>query len=222
MPTPATNRIAVFDLDGTLIDAFGDIASAINVPLRKRGLPLFDRESVHRLVGDGVRKAVERATPMLAPEEQAIALREVEEYYFEHPADEAIVYPGIFHLLEVLSDWGVRMAVLSNKPHPMTIRTCEHLGLTKYFQEIHGEDPPRMPRKPDAAGLLGIIERLGGDRAVMVGDAQPDGEVARNAGIPFVACLWGTRTREQLAPTNPVAWATQPVDLERILLEVLG
>jgi phosphoglycolate phosphatase len=52
---------AVFDLDGTLVDTLGEIASALNRVLRKHGRAVLEKDIVRDLVGKGPRTLVERA-----------------------------------------------------------------------------------------------------------------------------------------------------------------
>ncbi len=220
MPREET-RLAVFDLDGTLVDAFEDIAEAINTPLRKRGYPEHSVDSIKRMVGEGAGKLIERATPGMEPEMVEEVRQEMLAKYIESPADNAAIYPGVFDLLEDLLDWGIVMGILSNKPHEMTVKTCEVLGLSRYFQDIVGEDAEASPRKPDPMGLESMIERAGATRAVLIGDGAADGQVAQNAGVPFIACLWGTRNREQLAEFAPVGFAESPAELEKLITDTL-
>jgi phosphoglycolate phosphatase len=218
-----TNTAVIFDLDGTLIDAFQDIANAINRPLAARAMPTHDIVAIRNLVGEGAGKLIERAVPANTDAETLAAIRaEMMEWYREHPADHAFVYDGIVAVLEALRNAGIPMGVLSNKPHPMTLRTCNDLGITAYFADIAGELGPEVPRKPDPLGLRLQLERIGADSAIMVGDGRPDGEVAIATGSPFVAVTWGTRTAEQLAPYNPIATADQPAELVPILERLLG
>ncbi len=215
-------RAAIFDLDGTLIDAFSDIANAVNHPLAARGLPTHTVAAIRTFVGDGVGKLMDRAMPPGLPEEETAAIRaEMMTYYRQHPADNATVYEGVFPLLESLKDWGVLLTILTNKPQAMTDRTCDQLGLTRYFDDIRGENGDQTPRKPDPRGLLEQLADIRAERALIIGDGVPDAQVAHAAQLPFVACLWGTQTRDQLAPHEPVAYATAPPDLEGIVLDLL-
>lgn len=212
----------IFDLDGTLVDAFSDIAEAVNVPLRARGIAPHSMETIKRMVGDGAGKLLDRAAPMLPPEDQAAFRKEMLEYYYAHPADQAFVYEGIFPLLESLRAAGVPMGILTNKPHPMTVKTCEQMALTEYFQDISGIQVEGGLRKPDPRSLREQLARLGVSRGIMVGDGVPDGQVAEATGQPFVAVLWGTRGRAELEAFSPAAVAEQVGDLESILFSLLG
>ena len=214
-------RALIFDLDGTLIDAFADIQAAINGPLSRRGLPTHDLDSIRSMVGDGAGKLIERASPAADVEMLAEITREMMDYYYQHPADLAFVYTGVFPMLDRLRALDIPMGILSNKPHPMTLKTCDQHGLGDYFQRIQGENGSASPRKPDPRALLGLRDELGVEEVIMIGDGVPDGKVAAAAGMPFVACLWGTRTREQLAEFSPVAVAEDVLELSDILTKMV-
>lgn len=216
------SQVVVFDLDGTLVDAFADIAVAVNAPLVKRGFPAYGVDVIRSMVGDGTGMLLQRATPEELMDDFDVIKEEMHAQYLAHPATLATVYDGIFPVLEALKARGVKMAALTNKPHAMTLKTCDEMGLTPYLDEMIGENAPLVPRKPDPGGLLGILERLGATSSCMVGDGKPDGEVALNAKVPFVACLWGTKIREELAVYNPVTWAETPDDLTEAILGALG
>ena len=219
----ASNRAVVFDLDGTLVDAFSDIAAAVNVPLAARGYRTHSVQEIKRMVGDGAGKLIERAAPPgLSPHETRAIFEEMMTHYREHPADLAVVYPGVFPLLQRLADSGIRLAVLSNKPHPMTLKTCDDLGLTKYFDDILGEVTGQYPRKPDPRGLQAQLQRLGARTSIMVGDGIPDAQVANAARIPFIGCLWGTRNADELSRFNPVGLAQTVDDLGPLILDGLN
>ena len=53
----------IFDLDGTLLDTLGDLATSVNYALRTHGMPEHSIDDVRRFVGNGVRKLMERAVP---------------------------------------------------------------------------------------------------------------------------------------------------------------
>lgn len=216
------SRAAIFDLDGTLVDAFADIAAALNAPLTARGFPPHSIDTIRGMVGDGAGKLVERATAGIDPDVVEDIHKEMMEHYHADPANQAKVYPGVFELLGDLLDWGIRLGVLSNKPHPMTVKTCEQMGLSKYFDEIVGESGAENPRKPDPAGLRAMIQRMNADKVVYIGDGNADGQVTANANVPFIACLWGTRDRAQLAEYNPIAFAETPSELHALILDALS
>jgi phosphoglycolate phosphatase-like HAD superfamily hydrolase len=73
--------------------------------------------------------------------------------------------------------------VLTNKPRKPSEAILRGLGLFDLFDDLVGGDGP-LPRKPDPAGLLKLVEDAGVTAAatLMVGDSAIDHETARRAG----------------------------------------
>jgi len=201
-------RLAIFDLDGTLVDSVDDLAAAVNHALALVGLPLRSREEVRSFVGDGARVLLERAVgPRRDRLEEALAAWR--EHYQAHLLDHTRPYPGI---PEALAAAGRTLAVQTNNPGPMARRILEGLGLLDRFAVVLGGG--EAPAKPDPAGARAILERLGGrpEEAVFVGDSPVDVATARNAGLTFVGVAWGLAPAAELVragAVNVVARAEQ-------------
>lgn len=194
-----TLRGVVFDLDGTLVDAFGDIAAAVNHGLAVLDLPTHSVKIIRSFVGNGVTRLAERA---LGPDHADLAPRLAEllvEYYRQHPADHARPYPGAVETLDALRRGGLRIAVLSNKRHELSALVLDRLGLTPRIDLLVGEGA-EIGRKPDPRGFLQVAEEFGvsPEELLMVGDGEPDALVARNVGAPFVGVSWGLLPAAQL------------------------
>ena len=206
-------RLGIFDLDGTLIDSVEDIAAAVNHALGRVGLPLRGRDEVRSFIGDGARVLLERA---VGPHRDRLeeALSAWREHYQAHLLDHTRPYPGI---AEALARAGRTLAVQTNKPGPMARRILEGLGLLDRFVLVlgGGEAPP----KPDPAGALGILERVGvrPEEAIFVGDSLVDLATARNAGLTFVGVAWGLVPRADLARGGAVNLVDRADDLARWL-----
>lgn len=213
-PRPAV----IFDLDGTLLDAFEDIAAAVNHPLSAHGFATHSLAAVKEMVGEGAGRLLDRANAHVPQHLRTQIDAEMLAYYREHPADHARLYDGIVEVLQRLRAAGFALAVLSNKPLPMTLKTCDQLGLTPLLDDIVGENGAAAPRKPDPTALRAQLKRLNTDRALIVGDGSPDGEVAHRAGIPFLAVLWGTKTRADLAVWKPWAYVETVQEMEAAIL----
>ena len=107
-------RLAVFDLDGTLVNSLADLAAASNYGLRTLGFPEHPTEKFRYFVGNGVRKLCERVLPEDAKEYADRQYALFSEYYNTHNADQTRPYPGIKSLLHHLKDEGILLAVASN------------------------------------------------------------------------------------------------------------
>ena len=58
-----SEKIVIFDLDGTLLNTLSDLHDSTNYALRSVGLPERSIDEVRRFVGNGIRKLIERAVP---------------------------------------------------------------------------------------------------------------------------------------------------------------
>ncbi len=180
-------RLAVFDLDGTLVDSQLDLYRAVNHALRLVGLPERALPEVASFVGEGAAKLVERS---VAPRGDLFepALAAWWEHYEEHLLDHTVLYPG---LADLLARMPFPMAVHTNKPGAMARKILAGLSVVHRFVEIVGGD--EGPRKPDPAGTRAILERqqVMLEDSVMVGDSLIDLALARAVPMPFVAVGWG-------------------------------
>jgi phosphoglycolate phosphatase len=184
--------LAVFDLDGTLVDSAPDLHAALDRLIEARGLPPFSRAEVVGMIGDGAKVLVERALAARQQPFDAAALDRFLADYTAHSAVETRLFPGIEAALGTLAQDGWRMAVCTNKPVGPARDLLGALGLLDRFAAIGGGDSFPV-RKPDPAHLLATIEQAGGmgAGAVMIGDHRNDVAAARGAGIPCIFVGWG-------------------------------
>lgn len=193
-------KLAIFDLDGTLVDSLGDLADACNNGLKKFGYPVHELEKYRYFVGDGVLKLVERILPEEKRSEEDIAAlkAEFDSYYNVHFADKTHPYEGIVSLLDELSARGVKLAVASNKPDEFT-KAVVNVFFEGRFDMVVGKCPD-TEKKPAPDILLKIMDALdvSADETVMIGDTNVDIRTAKNAGVRSIGCLWGFRTAEEL------------------------
>ncbi|MBI1784664.1 HAD-IA family hydrolase [Candidatus Sumerlaeota bacterium] len=197
-------RLLIYDLDGTLLDAFEDIQIALNYGLAQCGLPTHPIEDVKRFVGDGIASLVKRALPAGREEKFDEVLPLVADYYRSHPAGTAKLYPGVKETLTALRAKGVKQAILTNKPHLIAVEACARLGLNALVDKVQGEDA-QHPLKPDprAALALARVFSAAPEDCAIVGDGKPDALLARAAGMKFVGCTWGMHTRPEIESFAP-------------------
>lgn len=206
-------KAALFDLDGTLTNTLNDIANAMNRSLRLHGLQEFSVNDYRYLVGDGIRKLAERACRGQTELEDSVR-EEYQAYYREHAQEQTTPYDGVNDMLTALRQQGIRLAVLSNKPHADTCAV-----VARYFPEI-GFEAVRgqiegTPVKPDPAGALAIAEEMGmkPDEFIYLGDTATDMQCAVNAGMRPIGVLWGFRTAEELLESGAQALIEHPSQL---------
>jgi len=214
------NKVAVFDLDGTLVDSAPDIHAAINRVLARRGLAPYGLAEVKRMIGDGTKVLVERALAGRGLGFDAAC-------HAEFVADDDISsarltapFEGIGEVLAALEAAGWRLAVCTNKPEGPARGLLGSLGLGGRFAAIGGGDSFPV-RKPDPAHLRATLAAAGGDAgsAVMIGDHRNDVLAAAGAGVPCIFAAWGYGPVE-MADGAPVA--ARPADLPGLIAALRG
>lgn len=185
-------KLAVFDLDGTLVDSAPDILSALNRLMGQRGLPAFDRAAVVAMIGDGVPALLRKAFSARGLEPDAAALASFTEDYTAHAAAETRPFDGIPEALAALEAAGWRLALCTNKPAAATRELLGPLGLLGRFAALGCGDSFAM-RKPDPRHLLETIAAAGGTpgASVMIGDHHNDVAAAKGAGVTCLFVGWG-------------------------------
>lgn len=206
LPAPA---LAVFDLDGTLIDSAADIAWCLDHALRALDLPGRGEAEVRQWLGNGAERLVKRAlTGTLdgepEPEVYERAYRRFMELYAEHGEERTRVYPGVFEGLEFLRGRGVPLGCVTNKPARFTEPLLASLGLEPFFGLVISGDTLAR-RKPDPLPLLHAAERHGAPPAdcLMVGDSTNDVQAARAAGFRIACVRYGYNHGRDIAEERP-------------------
>jgi phosphoglycolate phosphatase len=192
-------RAVLFDLDGTLVDSLGDIATAMNHALAHHGLPTHPQQDYRRFVGEGVLQLVRRAAPAGREDLHPQVLATYHAYYDDHLFDRTLPYPGVPEVLAALAGDGVRLGVLSNKSDDFVKRLVARLLPGVSFAAVYGERAG-VPRKPDPTAALALAEELGvpPGECAFVGDTPIDMDTARAAGMYSVGVTWGFRSEVEL------------------------
>ena len=216
-------KAVFFDLDGTLVDTLCDLADSTNYALSKMGFPTHATEKFRYFVGDGVSKLIERALPedKRSSDIHKECLSIYKNYYKEHYLDKSCVYDGVSDLIEKLKEKGLRLAILSNKHHEMTVTVAQTLFAQDTFDVVYGQKE-NCPAKPDPQLMLQIMNELGVEpsEAVMIGDSGMDMAVAANAKCKGIGVLWGFRAEDELRENGADYIVAEPSEILKILEEI--
>jgi phosphoglycolate phosphatase len=214
-------KAVLFDLDGTLLNTLEDLADAVNRVLDQRGFPMHPLDAYRYFVGDGSLLLVKRALPGSKRDDAELVASCLDAFLDEYGRNWMVktkLYEGVATLLDVLTERGLKMVVLSNKKDEITKKTVS-LFLSKWkFEAVVGQRE-EVPTKPDPAGAMEIVRLLGiaPGEFVYVGDTAVDMKTAVAAGMLPVGALWGFRSREELLEGGASALISYPVGLLEVL-----
>ncbi len=219
-------RLAIFDLDGTLVNTITDLAASVSYALSRLGFPKRTISEYTRFVGNGTLKLVERSVPEEYKGDKAVVAQAhclFKEYYAEHFCDTSRVYDGMLSALNELRAGGIKLSVLTNKPDEFAGKIIQELFPNGMFCHVQGAKYG-VPKKPDPAAELEIMRILGEDPAhtVHIGDSDVDVFTAHNAGVACIGCSWGFRSRESLVEAGAEAIADKPAELCEIIARGLA
>lgn len=193
--------LAVFDLDGTLVDTAPDLTASLNHCLAYAGHPTVGIEDLRPHAGKGARAMLAygfgEAGVSLSVAEMDAAFDRFLRYYTGHIADHSVPFDGAVAALDRLECAGFLLAVCTNKFEAHARLLLAALGLEDRFAAICGADTFAR-RKPDPTHLLGTIDLAGGHpaHAVMIGDSPPDIEAAAASGVPSILMAFGYGSHE--------------------------
>ncbi len=209
-------QAAIFDLDGTLLDTLDDLADSANRVLRSLGLPEHPKDAYRYFVGEGMVRLIERILPpqQRDPATLARAVEAFREDYGRNWKNRSGMYDGIAAMLDGLAGAGLRLSILSNKPHEFTLVCVRDLLPGDMFAPVFGKRPG-VPAKPDPTAALEIASILKCPPAeiLYLGDTATDMETAVRAGMFAVGALWGFRDREELEQSGARVVADRPEDV---------
>ncbi len=210
----------IFDLDGTLLDTLEDLKNAVNHALGEMNFPARSLEEVRQFVGNGVAKLMERAVPAgTGPRETARALDIFKAYYEQHKMDTTAPYPGVMEMLKALKEKGCKLAVVSNK-FDGAVKGLVSDYFPGLMDAAAGENEAGgVPKKPDPAMVLRVMEELKAEKAVYIGDSDVDIQTAQNSGLPCISVTWGFRDKDFLTRHGAAAFVDAPTELVSLICE---
>ncbi len=208
-------KAVIFDLDGTLLNTLDDIADTVNEVLTSENIKPFKTEEYKYFVGEGLKSLFQKVTQDRCSDSQISTYCELfNQSYSKNWNRKTCLYPDIGDMLDRLIELGLKIGVLSNKPHYFTKKYVD------YFFEDYKVAPcfgqrEGVPKKPDPAGLLEIAQllQIETSQIIYVGDSSIDMLTGKAAGALTVGVSWGFRTTEELTAHGADVIIDKPLEL---------
>ena len=223
-------KLAIFDLDGTLLDTLSDLAGAVNFSLKAHGCPERSVEEIRAFISNGVRKLIERSLFITLDSKDTndyevrdrglfdAVFADFVQYYLDHVSDNTVPYSGMPELIARLKAAGMKTAVVTNKREDAATALMNHF-YPDGFDMVIGDGPDRE-RKPSPASLLLVMDSLGISKVdtVYIGDSDVDLKTAQNAQVEAILVTWGYRNTESLIAAGAQIIVDRPDELETMLM----
>lgn len=210
----------VLDIDGTLLDSnyHHSLAWARAFAHVGRDVPVW---RIHRCIGMGGDRLVAAVAGDEAEAKDGDRVRDRWEQEFDALIEETTLLDGARELLDALAERGLEVVLASSSiprhaEHPLELLDAERRA-DGWTTSEDAEDSKPHPELIEKA-----LERAGGGRAVMVGDAVWDVESATRAGLPTIGVRSGGTSAAELLEAGAVAVYDGPRDLLDHLDEALA
>lgn len=213
-------KIAIFDLDGTLLDTLQDLSDSTNYALESFGYPKRTTEEIRQFVGNGIEKLIERAVPAdISPDKRKQVLDRFKTHYAEHCEDHTAPYKGVTELLDHLTEKNLPIAVVSNKIDSAVQSLCRKYFGNRFVFAVGEREGIR--RKPYPDSVFEVLAKAGvlPSEALYIGDSEVDIITAKNAGTDMICVTWGFRDRDFLSESGAELFADSISQLERLIFE---
>ena len=207
-------RLAIFDVDGTLVDSFPLFVKLLNQYAQKYQYHLLDEQRIEHLRDFPPRK-IRRELGLSRL--QAIRLAVDCKRGMQKTEDKPEVFSGIDTLLKDLKQQGYRLAIVTSN----SVENCrvslgeERLALFDWVQSnasIYGKQ--RQIKKVLRAAQCEPAH------AIYIGDQITDIHSAQHLNMPIAAVTWGFNNASALAEAKPT-YLCQSIDqLTRCLMTV--
>lgn len=209
-------RLVIFDLDGTLVDAYPAIVRSFNHVMKALVLPPQPEALIRRSVGWGDTNLLK---PFVQPGRLSKALKLYRKNHAAALTKGTRFLPGAKELLRTLKKKGYQLAVASNRPTKFSYIILEHLKMKEYFDDVLCGD--RLKKgKPHPEIILRILKRLSirPEEALFVGDMTVDVQAGNRARVKTVAVLTGSSTRQELKKLKPYKIVKHILEVDKLLM----
>lgn len=193
-----------FDLDGTLLDTFRDLGTAVNHALALGAFKPVPVDTSKDLIGGGAKAMLAQAIQAqggiaggLEGDDFHGLYKAMLRYYADHNAVHSSPYPHAREVVADLAKRGVKMAVVTNKFEKFARSILTQLDFLEPFETVIGGDTMgkgddgKFLSKPHPEPIIEAQKRCGTQSLLFVGDSTYDVAAAQAAGVPVIAAAYG-------------------------------
>lgn len=211
-------RLILFDVDGTLTDSQAKITNAMSRAFEAIGHAVPPREDMLGMVGLSLRNVAAGLLPSVSVDTQEAWCEAYKEAFHEggngHASSE--LFEGIPEVLETLfAQEDTLLGLATGKGRRGLDGMIAAHGLGPLLATTQCAD--EHPSKPHPSMVVAALNETGvaPQNCVVIGDTTFDMDMARAAGVAFIAVTWGYHRPDQLASADAIARTPHEI-IERI------
>ena len=192
-------RLVIFDFDGTLGDSQKLITDTMLATIERLNLPKRSREECARTIGLPLKECFSSIIPMSNEQAEECAKVYSEIFNVKNVPGVVKAFPGVVETLERLSSQGILMSIASSRSHRTLAKLMDELDLSKYITYLIAADDV-VDKKPAAESVLKTLRHFNVEahETLVVGDAEFDILMGRNAGTHTCGVTYGNGSKESL------------------------
>ncbi len=195
-------KLAIFDVDGTLVDSRSMIAASITTAFTAEGVALPEPDRMLSAVGLSLVEAMRCLAPQLDHATHQRLAAAYKQAFWDHRMSGAHtedLFPGAHDLLVKLrARDDVLLGIATGKSRRGVAHLIEKHGYDGWFTTVQTADD--HPSKPHPSMIATALSETGvpPSAAIMIGDTSFDIEMARAAGVGALGVAWGNHTVAEL------------------------
>jgi phosphoglycolate phosphatase len=207
--------LAIFDLDGTLVDAYPAIIRSFNFTMQKFSYPLQGQAVIRRAVGWGDENLLK---PFVAPGDLGRILSVYRRHHKKSLVKYSRLFPGAKTVLRHLKNKGYKLAVASNRPTQFSWILIRRLGLQEFFDYVLCADKLKSG-KPHPQILQKIMQRLSRppQETIYIGDMAIDAQAGKRAKVKTIIVTTGSSKLSEIRREKPCRTIGHIMDLLKLL-----
>lgn len=208
-------EIAVFDVDGTLLDTREGVLSAVKEVIVNHDLPMPTPEVLETFIGPPIQDSLAKTFHLEKAKADELAA-EFRTSYKGPNLIKAKPYDGIYELMDELVKRNIKIAVATYKRQDYAEDILKHFGFDQYSKILYGSDFEGKLKKVDI--IRKCMVDLGSEdykNAVMIGDSWHDANGAELLGVDFLGVTYGFdfHSKEDVEKCTSVGSADTPLEL---------
>ena len=203
-------KTVFFDLDGTLTDPKVGITTSIQFAMAKLNVDVPTKDDLSWCIGPPLLQSFEM---LVGKDRSAQALGFYRERYSDIGWKENTPYAGIEDTLARLCRAGIRLYVVTSKPHVYAKRIIEHFQLGQYFDAVYGAELDGTRSNKSDLLRFALSDTRAEENMTMVGDREHDIIGALENGMSAIGVTYGYGSPQELLQSGATRIVGRPADL---------